>query len=485
MTPRERFLAAAVVALVTGLVFVRTLGCHFVAFDDPKTVLENVHIRDFSAANLRWMFTADYMGHWHPLTWLTLALDWQLWHGQPGGFHLQNLLWHTLSAVLVFVLLRSLLPGDDRRTLWAAVAGALFWSIHPLRVESVAWITERRDVVSGAFFLLALLGYLRRTLPGLALAFVAMGLSLLGKAWAITLPVLFLALDVWPLRRRFDTWQIWLEKLLFFFLAALVAGFALKAQSAGGALASLEEVAVWRRIGNALFGLVFYPFKTLFPFDLVPIYEMSADSRIEFTRYAAGLTFTTMITIGLWWQRRRAPAGLAAWVCYGILVSPVLGLAQSGAQAVADRYSYLAALPFAALFGLFVQRFAISRWLVPPWLAGLALGSVLQCGMWHDAETLWRETLVRQPHNATANYNLGLIALDAGDLASAERLFRRALDTNPRDPLTLNNLATLLFQTGREREAIGLWQRAIRWRGAEDAQRNLDEVRKRRPELFR
>ncbi len=292
-SPASSIAVAALVAVITLTAFVPVLKNEFVNWDDYETILTNPHFRGLGWPQLRWMFTTFHMGHFQPLSWLTFALDYWLWETNPTGYHLTNLMLHTANAALFFFLCRELLRAAFRlptgqyrsRIDLAAALAALLFSIHPLRVESVAWATERRDVLSALFFLSMLYAYVRaqrctekhcrRT--WLILSLVALFLSLMAKATAITAPAVLLLLDAYPLRRFSGSWRTWLgadsrrilwEKIPFALCAGLFAVLAVYAQHAVGALRPVRQYFVSYRMGQVVYGTVFYLWKSIFPFNL-------------------------------------------------------------------------------------------------------------------------------------------------------------------------------------------------------------------------
>jgi hypothetical protein len=260
---RARVAAPVLVVAAVVAAFSPALSAGFVNWDDPGLVLENPHFRGLDAARLRWMLASFHMGHWHPLTWLTFALDHALWGMDPRGYHLTNLALHALTALLVYALARRLFAvtgaAEPARTLAAAVAALLF-AVHPLRVESVGWVTERRDVVSAPLLVLAVLAWLRFAERGgrawYAASLVAFALSLLGKAWGITLPAILLLLDAWPLRRigRVPVARLVAEEAPFVALAGAAAAIAYVAQRSAGAMADAAPLGWLQRAMQALYG---------------------------------------------------------------------------------------------------------------------------------------------------------------------------------------------------------------------------------------
>ncbi|HEX5068151.1 MAG TPA: hypothetical protein VFY49_18670, partial [Myxococcota bacterium] len=482
--------------------------------------VDNFAIRSFDAESLHWMWTTSHAGHYQPLAWMSLALDHAV-HGlsapdfpEASGFHATNLWLHAAGAVALFVLALTLYAraagtaaaASPRALAVAAALAALLHAVHPLRCESVCWVTERRDVLSAPFFLLALAAYLRASpsgpvralqprrlalaagaalaalalfaasisladpahlalrgpgIAGVALAcallvvsalaaargvdagatrrraawllasFVLLALSLCAKAWGIVLPALLCVLDAWPLARlplgarppsapspRRALLGLAVEKLPFAVLALVFARLAAWAQTAQqGRLDVLSLHTPGERAVQALYGLAFYPAKTLWPAGLAPLYPVPDDVRLSEPRFLVGALATLALTALALGLARRLPALCAAWLAYAITVAPVLGVLQSGPQLVADRYAYLAGIPFALLAGgaLLVLSRRGPVWRVAATLSAVAAIAVLsilawrQSAIWHDSETLWQRAYAAAPDSPLAALNLGLV----------------------------------------------------------------------------
>jgi tetratricopeptide (TPR) repeat protein len=393
------------------LAYFPTLSNGFVLWDDDVNFLENINYRGLSPAHLTWMFTTFHMGPYQPLSWVSLGLDYVVWGMNPRGYHLTSLILHALNAVLLFVLagalLRRLCPHNARPGMirLAAAAGALFFALHPLRVESVAWATERRDVLSGVFYLLTVICYLRRDeaasdfgrrawYMACLLSFVA---GLFSKASGATLPLVLLLLDFYPLRRipspdedsHLDverlpalardareqagrTWKLGrstlsmgrslffliFEKFPFLFLSFNFGILAIHGQRTEAAMLAMEEHGLVARLMQSAYGLYFYVEKTLVPFRLSPMYlrEHAGSSLDDRHIMAAAAVF--ILTLSLLVSRRQRGV-LTAWLCYVVLVLPVAGVAQAGMQVAADRYTYLPTMPFAVLVAALLSMPAI------------------------------------------------------------------------------------------------------------------------------
>jgi len=395
------------------------------------------------------MFTDAY-GHYMPLTWITLGLDYEIWGMNPVGYHATSLALHVLNALLLFFILRRLLqaarPDSPAPTIdWAAAGGALFFSVHPLRVESVAWITERRDTLSGAFFLASFLFYLKfaaRTpaAPGrwkpLALSVVAFAAMLLSKTLGLTLPFLFVLVDVYPLRRFNRSTAIPLLKEKLAHAALMAGGLVLLSYSAGKgeSVSTREQYPLAQSLLQPGFRVWFYVLKTLLPLDLSPLYWYRPGLGWPQILGTAGLLGVTGALLSF---RRRFPSGPTAWISYGLLIAPASGLVQFGSIYAADRYTYLACLPFAALFA--GALLVLAGRLRPPSLAGsaaalllgLALLSSRQCRFWRDSVALWTRAIDLDPGVYFSHVYRGRALAARGSWPLAMKDFERGLALNP------------------------------------------------------
>jgi tetratricopeptide (TPR) repeat protein len=479
----------ALVCLATGLAFLPALTAGWVNWDDPATFLSNPHYRGLGLEQLRWMWGSFWMGHYTPSSWMSLGLDYLLWGMDPRGYHASNLLLHLLGTGLFVLVIRALLERvaqAEARWIWlAAAAGALFYGLHPLRVESVAWITERRDVLAMVFFQATLLAWLKaqgspRRGWWTAAALLLHALSLSAKAHAITLPALLLILDVWPLKRAQLEPRVLaklvIEKIPFAVLAAAGAWMAIRAQDHAGALQGVDELSFGSRAAVVAHSLSFYPGKTLLPVGLSPLYELDQGSLSPLPYLAVVVAITAGLAL-LW---RRFPAGLVAWLCYGVLLSPVSGLTQSGPQAVADRYATYSCLPFAVLFA--GAALLGLRWWARPearrrgalllvglslWLAVLGVATWRQTTIWQSSVSLWQAAARQSPDNEIVLHQLGKAWAEVGDLSRAAAAYEAALSVAPPRAETLLELGTVLArQSGTVepgagaallRRSIALW----------------------------
>ena len=488
------WLPPLLILLVTVAAFYPVLQNGFVNWDDDKNIYENPNYRGLGWPQLRWMFTTLHMGHYQPLTWVSLAVDFRLWGMEPFGYHLTSLILHAVNAVLFYFLaLRLLSLAGEISGAWGgwslragAALAALFFALHPLRVESVAWATEKRDLLSGFFLFCAVLCYLRvnsgAEANGLRRGWWMMGAvgvygaSLLSKAAGVNLPVVLLVLDVYPLKRLGGSagwWtqgarRVWWEKVPFIILAVVAGIVASVAQHQTGAMKYIEDYGVFPRVLQALFGLAFYLWKTIIPVGLSPLYEMPAILNSLVPAFVVSAALVLALTIVLVMLRRRWPAGLAVWVCYVAFIAPVSGLVQSGPQLVADRYSYLACLGWVVLGvgGLFCfLRYWAGEKIAPRLFAGVGVLSVAalsvlavltwrQTQVWRDSESVWRQVLRIAPQSSIAWNNLGNVLLERGEVKEAIEHYQKALGIKPDFADAHFDLAVAFNEIGQLQAAV-------------------------------
>lgn len=454
--------------LVALLLFLATLALYlpaarhdFIWYDDDRYVLDNRVVQHgLTSPDIQWAFTTFYAANWHPLTWLSHMTDCQLFGLNPGPQHLVNALIHAANTALVFLLWWRLTG-----LLGPAALVAAFFGWHPLHVESVAWIAERKDVLSAFFGLLALLAYAdfaianRRRSWWLALGCFALGL--LAKPMLVTLPFICLLLDLWPLNRLTAVnWhaRLW-EKAPFFALAAVSCAITCLAQNSGHAVASLENVPLPYRLANAVVAPAQYLLKLVWPHDLAVFYPLAP---IGAGPFAAAVVVLTALTVGAAWTWRRQPAFLVGWLWFLGALVPVIGLVQVGRAALADRYTYLPAIGlFAALaFGLLRwpgRRLALANALLACfWLAAAACipATERQLSFWRNTGTLFSHALAVTPDNDIAHDCRGVFFEKQGRYRDALAEYRLAIQLNPgRYPLRLAE-GDLLLHLGQPAEAL-------------------------------
>ena len=470
-------------ALVTLAVYLPVTRDGFLNYDDDDYVTNNRVVENgLTWSGVKWAFTTWHASNWHPLTWLSHMADCQCFGLNSGAHHFVNVLFHAANAVLLFALLLRL---TDK--IWPAALIAALFAWHPLHVESVAWISERKDVLSTFFALLALLAYARyaqkncRRSFWLALFFFALGL--MAKPMLVTLPFVFLLLDFWPLKRvggcklqvasceapnlQPSTFNLQLiEKGPFFLLTAISCAVTFLAQR-GEAVVSLANVSLRYRLENAPVAVVRYLLKIFWPADLAIIYPLP--EKISALTVAAAAAVLIFISAAVWLARKRGPYLLIGWLWFGTLV-PVIGLVQVGGAALADRYTYLPAIGIfiAVVFGLgdLRERFQIPKPAVAATailiLAGCIFATENQLRFWRDSETLFRHALAVTQDNDIAHVDLGVALDQQGRTAEALEEYRAAAKIAPRRYQIHNNIGNLLDKLSRPTEALAEYREAVR-----------------------
>jgi tetratricopeptide (TPR) repeat protein len=490
---RRRHVIALLLCAVTVAVYAQVSSHGFVDFDDPDYVLANPHVLGgLSAHGVAWAFSTGHAGNWHPLTWLSHMLDVELYGREPGGHHVTSLVLHVLNTLLLFaVLIRW--TGAEWRS--AFVAGA--FALHPLHVESVAWLAERKDVLSTTFWMLALLAYTRYAREprpsryGLVVLMLVLGLMC--KPMLVSLPVVLLLLDFWPLARTQErSWpRLVREKIPLFAAAAASSVVTLVMQQRAGAVSSLETFSIPVRIGNAIRACMAYLLDTLWPSGLSCFYPYQPGSALAPITLLA-LLFLVAATVAAVRYRGRYPYVTTGWLWYLVTLLPVIGLIQVGMQSRADRYTYVPLIGVFLLIAWLVPevaaRLRLARAVVPA-LALLALLALAwlchaQVGVWKNSITLYSQALDVDPHNWLAHGNLGSVLYQQGNVDDAERHDREALRIHPEFAQAHNNYAVLLASDrGQLDEALVHHREAIRLRNEATFVDNLVRTLNRKARL--
>ena len=479
---RQLSLAALATAAFAFALYLPALANGFVNWDDPNYVTANPALGNLDALDyLQWASTSWFSNNWHPLTWISLGIDYAIFGRENAtGYHATNLLLHAANCFLVVRLAAALFArgnASPRAQLFGAALVGVLFAAHPLHVESVAWVSERKDVLYALFFLASLLAYLRfvdaagreRALWYCAVLGLFV-LSILSKPMAVTLPVVLLILDAHPLRRfsgdRFPLVPL-LEKLPFLAISIASAMATIAIQRAGGALTAIE-LPLGSRLLLAERAVGFYLAKFALPADLAPLYPMPQQYSLSAAEFLVPLLLCLVITGAAFATARRAPLGLAAWLAFGVMLAPVVGVVQVGNQAAADRYMYLPILalliPIAALCARAWDTGQSARraLLVGSTLVALLLSllSFRQIGIWHDSVTLWEHEIALYD-TPTARQNLGMAYHDAGDLDAARAQWERALELEPGHPWAATDLGNLEKSRGAFKAAEALYRSAI------------------------
>jgi tetratricopeptide (TPR) repeat protein len=512
---------------LTWAVFAQTGGFQFVNYDDPLYVLDNAHVRaGLSWRGIAWAFTHVHSQNWHPLTSMSHMLDCQLFGVYPGAHHLVNVFLHTIAAVLLFILLAQITTGPSRTgSIWLSGFVAAVFAIHPLRVESVAWIAERKDVLSGVFFMLTLLAYFRWTRKQTFGRYLTMSIlfacGLMSKPMLITTPVILLLLDYWPLNRgqrtedrdqkRSPIARLIVEKIPLFALSIGSCFATLWAQNF--ALGSTEFLPLQWRITNAVFSYWEYVRQMFWPVDLMPFY-VHPESRLETWRLLLAAIILIGVTAIAFIRRRQNPYLIVGWFWYLVMLIPVIGIVQVGLQGHADRYTYLPqiGLEIALVWLIWdLTKSCLSRrsdsakaerqqrillGSAGAFVVGtLSILSWKQTTHWRDTEALWRHTLAITPDSDVAHAGLGGILFVRGQidesidhyeralrlrdgnvaahfglgraLAAKQKTdaaifhFQKALSIQPDYIAASNDLGVLLVSKGAIKEAIAAWEQTL------------------------
>jgi Flp pilus assembly protein TadD len=467
------------------------LKCEFVKYDDDKYVTENPHVRQgITYDSVIWAFTTPHYHMWHPLTSLTNLLDYQLFGLNPTWHHLTSLLFHIASTLLLFGILKRMTAA-----VWPSLFVAAAFALHPLNVESVAWVSERKNVLSTFFWMLTIAAYIRYTdrscLGRFLLVVLVFALATLTKPIVVTLPFVLLLLDYWPLERlqfkradeeqeveqaeteqvdgrRVPLWRLLVEKIPLFVLVGVLSAVTFIAQQRGGVMSGWHNVPLKYRLANALVSYVTYISKMVWPTRLAVFYPHPFNKLPIWQVVASVLVLLTVSVAVLWFARRRKYLTIG-WLWYlGILV-PVIGLVQVGSQAMADRYTYL---PFIGLFimiawGMYellanwrYRRIALGASALAVLLT-LAVCTRLQLRHWRNSSTLFERAINVTDNNFVMNNNYANVLKNMGQVEKAIEHFDKVLQIRPDSPEIYNNLGNALRKLGRFDDAIMCYRKAL------------------------
>jgi len=460
-------------------VYSRVWRFGFVSYDDLHYLTMSPHVSNgLTLAGAKWALTTFYFVNWHPMTWLSYMLDVELYGWNAGGIHFTNTALHLATSILLFRLLKRLTDAD----LPSAFVAAMF-AVHPLHVESVAWVSERKDVLSAFFLMLsfsAYAAYARR--PGFRGYLVLVGLFILGlmsKPMLVTFPFLLLLFDVWPLRRwappgevqgpgQLPAWRLFAEKVPLFLLSAASSFITLRAQEQNVAKLTVLPFSV--RLANAADSYVRYAVKTLWPADLAVFYPYPrTQSGWWMLACLAGLTAVSLLVAR---EARRRPYLAVGWFWYIGTLVPVIGLVQAGDQAMADRYTYI------PIVGLFIMaawggaELGARRAGLRFPLRAAAVGCILACmvisraqaGYWRNDKELWARALAVTRDNYIAESGMGTVLLSEGKLKEAIAHYEKAVALEPLYAQTYNTLGVALMKYGHVREALPYLSQAVKLR---------------------
>lgn len=459
-------------ALAVFAVFSQVLQCGFVDYDDHGYILNNQNIQHgITLASLKWAFTTGRQSNWHPLTWISHMLDVQLYGLKPMGHHFTNLLFHALNSVLMFLVLRRMTGR-----LWPSAFVAAMFALHPLRVESVAWVSERKDVLSTFFWILTVGAYVRyvqspaQRTRWFLLSLGAFALGLMSKPMVVTLPFVLLLADLWPLKRinvsqlSFGKVQpLLLEKLPFVVLAVGSSVVTFVVQSQGGAVSSLSSLTFAQRIENMFVAYVRYAGKTFVPVNLSILYPHPG--QWPWWLIIVSILILLAITVLTIRQIRVRPYLAVGWFWFVGMLIPVIGLVQVGIQSMADRYSYVPMVGlFLAVTWAAVEFIRARAALIA--VAGITIGACcvltwMQVSYWRNSETLFMHAVAVTDNNYLAYNNLGYYLSNKGEPARAMEFYRKAIEIKPTYEDAHNNLGYCLAGLGKTAEAIEEYKKAL------------------------
>ncbi len=467
---RFEWLAGVLLAGGTLLAFARVLDCDFVNFDDTAFVLRNMDVQaGLSDDGIFFAFTdSKVSGFWHPLSWMSLQLDHDLFGLQPWGYHLTNLLLHVANTLLLFAALRWMTGA-----VWRSAAVAALFALHPLHVEPVAWVASRKDVLSTCFWMLTTLCYLwfvqRPRFERYFLMMLLFALGLLSKPMLVTLPCTLLLLDWWPLRRLPTvSWRrLLLEKLPLFALAAASSAASVFFMTGRGSLRGLEGYPLGPRLSNVVVSYAVYLRRVLWPNDLTVFYPLPLEGRPP-GQVLAAVAVLLLVSALCVWQARRRPYLLMGWLWYLGTLVPAIGLFQVANHTLADRYTYV------PLIGIFWAAVWFAADVVParlrrPVLVPATLAVLLLCGwaswrqlaVWHDSVALWENALAYTENNYLAHYSLALELEGAGQLDDARTQHLAAVRMRDWDARAHVKLAQAYGRLGQPRAALASYRRAV------------------------
>jgi tetratricopeptide (TPR) repeat protein len=502
MKDLRKLIICALLGATTLLAFWPVLHAGFINFDDPDYVTQNPDVlHGLSGQSILWAFKTAHSCNWHPLTWISHMVDIQFYGLNPAGHHFTSLMLHIANAILVYLVIRRMIRSE-----WTSAFVAALFALHPLRVESVAWVSERKDVLSTFFFLLTLLCYLhyaqrrgkpgthdnaqaaqtdRKTRTSFALYFGSLflfTLGLLSKPMVVTLPFVLLLLDFWPLERWNPTrlklaskqtqWSL-LEKLPFFGLSAVSSYITFVAQNSQGAV-TISGLPWDTRVANALLSYGSYLLKFVAPVNLAIFYQHPALTSPELKDWitwrvpvAAGAVFLLTIAAFLWLRRR--PYFAVGWFWFLGMLVPVIGLIQAGSQGMADRYTYIPMIGVSLIATLLLlelfQRFSVgagSRTAAGIFVLGAcAVLTWKQCGRWHDSASVFKHALAVTSNNSTAHFNYGAALEAGGDLRAAIPHYQASIQADPFRSDAHYNLGHAYADQGHSQEAMAEYQTAI------------------------
>jgi len=478
---RKGLLFCLILAAVTIIAFEPVRHNDFVNYDDFSYVTKNPNVREgLSWESARWAFTTPHVANWHPLTWLSHMVDCELFGLEPFGHHLTNLLLHIANTLLLFLILKKMTGS-----IWPSAFVAAVFALHPLHVESVAWVAERKDVLSGLFWMLTIAAYIRYAERASVLSYIAvvvsLALGLMAKPMLVTLPFILLLLDYWPLKRlnlsgkslsanrgtNVSLKYLLAEKIPLFILIIVSSVITFMVQRGAGAVFEIGQMSFISRISNAVVAYVSYISKMLYPGSLAVLYPFSPNGLPPWKPTVAALMLICASAVIIFKLRRRYLT--AGWLWYIGTIVPVIGLVQVGSQRMADRYTYLPSLGIFIMFAWGVPEL-LAKWRYRKQilvvcavfvLAGSVIFTRRQVQYWKNSDTLYQHTLAVTKNNSIINNNYGCYLFDSGRLDEAVDKFETALQINPNYLMARANIGNTFLKQGKYNEAIANFKQAL------------------------
>jgi Flp pilus assembly protein TadD len=480
-TATSTALLAACLILSIAAVYWRVYTFGFIGYDDSAYVSANYTVQSgLSLRSIKWSFTTLHAGFWQPLVWLSFLVDYELFGLHPGGFHITNVFLHTVNSLLLFFLLK-IMTGSQ----WKSWFVAAFFALHPLHVESVAWIAERKDVLSTTFLMLTLLSYISFVKKSSRSSYVFMTLcftmGLMSKAMLVSLPILLLLFDYWPLNRfqldyslhaahshkNTPILALLKEKVPLFFIAVIFSCLTIFSQKAGGAIVSQTIHPISYRLANAVVSYGAYIGKMIYPFNLAVVYPFAESIALWKTIFiAVVLVIFSAITLK---AATKYPYVAMGWFWYLVTLIPVIGIIQVGPQSMADRFTYI---PLIGLYIVIVWSIdeTINSMRLPKFTGGIAAFLVIAClsliswhqlGYWQNSYTLFSRALQVTENNYVAHSNLGVYLIKKGKTEEATNHLRKALEIAPGYKTAHNSLGIALAKDGKLEEALDSFSMAL------------------------
>jgi len=468
-----------VLAFITIIAFEQVRLNDFISYDDEDYITGNTHIQEgLTAESVKWALTTRHAGNWHPLTWISHMLDCKFYKLKPAGHHITNLILHIINTLLLFGILKAM-----TKAVWPSAFVAVLFALHPLHVESVAWAAERKDILSGLFWMLTISAYIRYSnKPNIGryiLVVILFALGLMSKPMLVTLPFVLLLLDYWPLERfsigsqnsvnTLSAGRLIAEKVPLLIMAAASCAVTFIAQQRGGAVAIAEALPLSLRISNALVSYIIYIGKMLYPSGLGVLYPLQLSGFPLWQPIVSGIILLAITAVMIYFSRKNKSL-IFGWLWYIVTLVPVIGLVQVGSQSMADRYTYLPSIGIfiivswgvCQLSGRLKYRKVFLSVCGSAAIVVLTICTRLQVRHWKDSISLFNHTLAVTENNYVIHYNLGIALRKQGSVHEAIDHYRKALQINPNLAEVHYNLGNALQLQGKIDDALSQFHLSLK-----------------------